>query len=172
MDVIDILALTDVSEKRVIPYDVQGVPADLRHLEGFVFQVRLQRADLAFDKAQALMFAVLIAFFKEQLHSQADAQQGLLRRLLPDDRHQTGGRELVHGIAKGTHPRQDEPVGLADGLCIGGHNGLQPQMRQAGAQAEQVAHAVIDDRDHTSSPFVEGISSRWAASMATAAASA
>ena len=45
-------------------------------------------------------------------------------------------------------------------------------MRQAGAQAEQVAHAVIDDRDHTSSPFVEGISSRWAASMATAAASA
>ena len=160
MDVIDIFALTDVSEKRVIPYDVQGVPADLRYLEGFVFQVRLQRADLAFDKAQALMLAVLIAFFKEQLHSQADAQQGLLRRLLPDDRHQAGGRELVHGIAKGTHPRQDEPVSLADGLCIGGHNGLQPQMRQAGAQAEQVAHAVIDDRDHTSSPFVEGISSR------------
>ena len=65
MDVIDILTLTDVSEERVIPYDVQSIPADLRHLEGFVFQVRLQRADLAFDKAQACMLTVLIAFFKE-----------------------------------------------------------------------------------------------------------
>ena len=50
------------------------------------------------------------------LHSQADAQQGLLRRLLPDDRHQTGGRELVHGIAKGPHPRQDEPVSGASAV--------------------------------------------------------
>ena len=65
VDVIDILTLTDVSEERVIPYDVQSIPADLRHLEGFVFQVRLQRADLAFDKAQACMLTVLIAFFKE-----------------------------------------------------------------------------------------------------------
>lgn len=65
MDVIDILTLTDVSEKRVIPYDVQGVPTDLRYLESFVFQVRFQRADLTFDKTQAPMLTVLIAFFKE-----------------------------------------------------------------------------------------------------------
>ena len=45
-------------------------------------------------------------------------------------------------------------------------------IEDARLQAEQIAHAIIDNCDHTSSPFVEGISSRWAASMRTASASA
>ena len=55
-----------------------------------------------------------------QLHAQADAQQRLFFRLGPDDRHKAGGHQLVHGVAKGTHAGQDEPVGFADGIGVGG----------------------------------------------------
>ena len=172
MDIIYILALADILEQRVVLDDVQCVPADLRHLQALVRQVRLQRAHLALDKSQARVFAVLIAFFKQQLHAQADAQQRLFFRLGPDDRHKAGGHQLVHGVAKGTHAGQDEPVGFADGIGVGGDHRVLPQLCKAGFQAEQVAHAVIHDRDHTSSPFVEGISSLWASSIFTAAPSA
>jgi hypothetical protein len=36
---------------------------------------------------------------------------------------------------------------------------VEAQMPQAGAQAEQVAHAVVHNCDHQRTPFVEGISS-------------
>ena len=172
MDIVHILALADVAEQRIILYDVQSVPAHLRHLQPFVRKVGPQRADLALDKAQPGVFAVLVAFFKQQLHPKADAQQGLVRRLLFQHRHKAGGGKLCHGIPERTHPRKDEPVGGADGSGVGGDHCLLPQLLQAGAQAEQVAHAVIKNGDHTSSPFVEGISSRCAASMRTASASA
>ena len=100
------------------------------------------------------------------------AQQRLFFRLGPDDRHKAGGHQLVHGVAKGTHAGQDEPVGFADGIGVGSDHRVLPQLCKAGFQAEQVAHAVINDRDHTSSPFVEGISSLWASSIFTAALSA
>ena len=118
------------------------------------------------------MFAVLIAFFKQQLHPQADAQQRLFGGFFPEDGHQAGGFQLGHGVAERPHTGQDEPVGRADDRRVGGDNGLLPQMGQARLQAEQVAHPIINDRDHTSSPFVEGISSLWASSIFTAALSA
>ena len=172
MDVVHILALADVAEERVVLYDVQGVPAHLRHLQPFVRKVGPQRADLALDKAQPGVLAVLVAFFKQQLHPKADAEQRLFFRLLFQHRHKAGGGKLCHGIPECAHPRQDKPVGGADGIGVGGDHRLQPQLLQAGTQAEQVAHAVIKNGDHTSSPFVEGISSRCAASMRTASASA
>ena len=162
MDVVDALPLPDVAEQGVVPEDVQGVPADLGHFEGRVGQVGGQRADLPRHQAQPLVDAVFKAAVKQQLHPQADAQQGLLGGSLPDDRDQARGAEFAHRIPKGAHPRQDDAVGRPDGGGVGGDGGFQPQMPQAGTEAEQVAHPVINDGDHTSSPFVEGISSRCA----------
>ena len=55
VDVIDVLTLLDIFKKRVVPEDVEGVPADLGYFQRRVFQVRLQRADLALDKAEACL---------------------------------------------------------------------------------------------------------------------
>ena len=159
MDVIDVFALTDVLEQRVVLYNVQGVPADLRHLQALVRKVGLQRADLALHKAEAFVLTVLVALFKQQLHPEADAQQRLLFGFFFDDRYKSRRLQLGHGVGKSAHARQDEPIRFADGVRVRSHNGFQPQLLQAGPQAEQVAHAIIDNCDHTSSPFVEGISS-------------
>ena len=105
------------------------------------------------------MLTVLVALFKQQLHAKADAQQRLLFGFGPDHRHKARCLQLCHGVGKSAHARQDEPVGFADGVRVRSHNGFQPQLLQAGLQAEQVTHAIIDNCDHTSSPFVEGISS-------------
>ena len=128
MDVVHILALVDVPEERVVLYDMQGVPAHLRHLQPFVRKVRPQRADLTFDKAQPGVLTVLVAFFKQQLHPKTDAQQGLVRRLLLQHRHKAGGGKLCHGIPECAHPRQDKPVGGAEDSGVGGDHRLQPQL--------------------------------------------
>ena len=172
MDVIDVFSLTDVLEQRVVLYNVQGVPADLRHLQALVRKVGLQRADFALHKAEAFVLTVLVALFKQQLHAKADAQQRLPFGFFFNDRYKARRLQLGHGIGKSAHARQDEPVGFADGVRVGGDDRFQPQLLQAGLQAEQVAHAIIDNCDHTSSPFVEGISSLWASSIFTAAPSA
>src|SRR5699024_4261732 len=172
VDVIDMLPLPDVAEQRVVPEDVEGVPADLGHFERRVGQVGGQGAYLPRHQAEAGVLPVFKAAVEQQLHPQADAQQGLLGGLLPQHRDQPGGPELVHGVPKGAHPGQDDPVRRPDPGGVGGDGGVQPQAPQAGAEAEQVAHPVINDSDHTSSPFVEGISSRCAWSTWTAAARA
>ena len=60
------------------------------------------------------MFPIFKAAVEQQLHPQADAQQGLLGGLLPQHRDQPGGPELVHGVPKGAHPGQDDPVRRPD----------------------------------------------------------
>ena len=128
MDVVHILALADVAEQGVVLYDVQGIPAHLRYFQTFVREVGPQRADLAFDKAQPGVLAVLVAFFKQQLHPKADAQQGLLFRLLLQHWHKADGGKLCHGISECAHPRQDKPVGGAEDSGVGGDHCLQPQL--------------------------------------------
>ena len=172
VDVVEILAVPDVLEQRVVPQDVDGVPADLRHFQALVAEVGSQRAYLPRHEAKAVVLAVLVALFKQQLHPEADAEEGLLRRFFLDDRYKAGGLKFCHRVPEGAHARQDEPVSGADVGGVRADLRFQPQMGQTRFQAEQVAHAVVDDAYHTSSPFVEGISSRWAASMRTASASA
>ena len=128
VDVVHILALADVPEQRIVLYDVQSVPAHLRHLQLFVRKVGPQRADLAFDKAQPGVLAVFVAFFKQQLHTKADAQQGLALGLLFQHRHKTGGGKLCHGIPERAHSRQDKPVCGAEDIGVGGDHCLQPQL--------------------------------------------
>ena len=114
MDVVEILAVPDVLEQRVVPQDVDGVPADLRHFQALVAEVGSQRADLPRHEAKAVVLAVLVALFKQQLHPEADAEEGLLRRFSPDDRYKAGDLKFCHRVPEGAHARQDEPVSGAD----------------------------------------------------------
>ena len=95
------------------------------------------------------MPAVFAAFVKQKLHPQTDAQKGLFLAFLPDQRHQTGVLQLVHGVPKGPHAGQDDPVGGPEFTGVGSELAFQPQAGQAGAQAEQVAHAVIKNGNHS-----------------------
>ena len=100
VDVIDVFSLTDVLEQRVVLYNVQGVPADLRHLQALVRKVGLQRADLALHKAKAFVLTVLVALFKQQLHPKADAQQRLPFGFFFHDRYKARRLQLGHCIGK------------------------------------------------------------------------
>ena len=62
-----------------------------------------------------------------------------------------------------------EPVPQRAGVV--GHQHLLPDVAQAADQGKEVAHPVIDDRDHNT-PFVEGIWSPKSGSMLTAVRSA
>ena len=58
------------------------------------------------------MLAELIALFKQQLHAEADAKQGLSTvGRLADGPVQAGGPQLVGRVPEGADPREDDPVG-------------------------------------------------------------
>lgn len=112
MDEIDEIALARIGHQRVFrPYQMQAVPADVRHLvtKARRREIRFQRADAARQHAKARVLAVLIAFFKQKLHAKADSQQRLAVFRLPLKLGtRPVGRELFHRVAERADPGQDD----------------------------------------------------------------
>ena len=131
----------------------QAIPSDVRDLD-----VRILHADdLSLQQSQPFALFDLIAFLKEHLHAQTDAQQRFSRMGLFFDRFdETGLFQIAHAIAKGADPREDQTVrcGQRRWVLTDLISGLD--RIQGVADAVQVAHAIIDDRDHSSTPFVLG----------------
>ena len=78
------------------------------------FQAALpgQADNAALQQAKALGARGLLTGFKEDLQPQANAQKGPAGvHKIVDGLLQAPGPELVHGIAKGTHPWQHRGVG-------------------------------------------------------------
>ena len=123
----------------------------------------------AADQSQPLVFAIFVALVKQHLHAEADAQQRLAaRRLVLHHGVHAAFSQLVRRVAERAHAGQQHLVRPADHRRVGGHHRLLPDGGEGALQGEQVAHAIVNDRYHHSIPFVEGISSRYASSMATA----
>ena len=125
----------DILEQRVglAPgHNVQGVPADVGHLECRVAQVIRQRADRAGDKPKAAVCAVLIAFFKQELHAQTDAEQRLFLRFFAQNRYKSGGLQLGHCISKGPDTGQQDMICRPQIRRIAGHADLRAQTFDAG----------------------------------------
>ena len=113
---------------------------------------------LALQKAQALMFAVLEALFKKELHSKANAQKGLPGLcLVPDKAVQALGPELLRRVVEGTYPGEYQTVRLGKLLPVPADKSLFPNGGEGGAEGKEISHAVVDDADHYSTPFVEGM---------------
>ena len=107
-----------------LPGKVQGVPAHVgdRQAAG---EHRPDVPHLAGDQPQPLVLPVLKRGLKQQLHPQADAQQRLSRRRLPEDRPvHSGAPQLFHRVAEGPHPRQKDVIRPVQFLLVPGDHRL------------------------------------------------
>ena len=138
--------------------EADGVPADVRQLQA----LGAQRHDPAAQQAEALGAAELLGALEEQVHPQAQ----------PDDRH-ARGRALAHerveaAVAQPPHrlrqradAGQHEAVGRREHLDVGGQQRLGADALEGLLDRAAVAHAVVDDPDHSVSvPLVDGTPSR------------
>ena len=115
------------------------------------------------------MDTVLIAFFKQHLHAQAYAQQRFpFGRLLSHGFIHTGSAEFFRRVLESAYAGKQQPVCPADFLNVVCHNRFLSDCGKGRPQGKQIPHAVVDDCDHHRTPFVEGISSAQAGSIATA----
>ena len=105
------------------------------------------------------MLTVFKTFFKQHLHTQADAQQGLsCRCLLPDKDIQTGCPKFFRSILESTYAGQQKSVCFGKFCRIAADEGFLSDGLERRLEREQIAYTVIDDTDHHSTPLVEGMS--------------
>ena len=99
--------------------------------------------------SQPLVLPVLKRGLKQQLHPQADAQQRLSRRRLPEDRPvHSGAPQLFHRVAEGPHPRQKDVIRPVQFLLVPGDHRLLSDGGQRAFQRKKVSYSIVDHRDH------------------------
>ncbi len=151
VDEVDVRAVGDAVEDRVRAPGLQPVPAHVRHRE-----LPLEAPDAAGQEAEAGVASVLLALLEEELHADADAEEGLsLLDRLAQDRHEAPPFDLGHGGRERPVAGQHERVGAAQGLRVPGEQDLRPRAAEALRHAPEVPDAVVGDRDHapTGSPW-------------------
>jgi len=89
-----------------------------------------------------------LAFVKEELQAQADAQQGPPSGYcVSDGRDQSGASQIVYRVAKGSYAGQDQPVGTRYVFSARRHPGRYADVREGLLNVTEVAHAIVDDHD-------------------------
>ena len=96
------------------------------------------------------MAAVLVARLEQHLQAQADPQ----KRPAGLDGRQHGpiklaAAQLGNGVLEGPHARQDDLVGRGHHGRVAGDDGQMSDLLKSLLHAPQVAHAVVDDGDHS-----------------------
>ena len=105
--------------------EMQRIPANMRNLIANRHHVG-NRPNGALNESQPLMEAVLVTFFKKQLHTKADPHNGFaLLRLLNHQFSHAAVPQFASGIPESAYPRQNQPIGLADHIGIIGNNGIR-----------------------------------------------
>src|SRR5258708_1345142 len=131
---------------------LQAAPSDHRKTLAALHLDHLSR-----QQPQALVAAVLLRLLEQELVAEAHAQQWLARfSHRRDASAEAVFRELFEGRRKSPNPRKDDSFRLFELFRIRGERGLGPDMRERSLDRADVAHAIVDDRDHPSSPFDDG----------------
>src|SRR5262249_55432520 len=146
VDEIDEVAVRNGVEKRGRFLRLELVPAHVRHLRA----VPRTEADHAAGKdIEALLRTELLALAEQQLESQADAEK---RRLARDDvahrRDEVVALEIFHARAERADAGQHDAVRAHDRADIAGDLRGVPETLERLLHAVEIAHAVVDDRDH------------------------
>ena len=86
---------------------------------------------IALDQPQAVILSEFEALFKQHLHTQADAQQGLAFLCQSDDvLVKTRSAQLCGGIAECAYARQNDLVRVCQNLRVSGDHALYANGRQ------------------------------------------
>ena len=100
------------------------------------------------EQAQPFGLLKLGPPLKQELHPEADAEEGLFHRFLPDDRQEAGLPQHPHRVGEGPDPREDKPVGLLDAGRVAGDFMGKAEVSKGVVDAEEVPRPVVDDGDH------------------------
>ena len=96
-------------------HDMQAVPADLRQ-----FIVSFDAFDAAWKQSEALTGAYLLRLFKQHLHAEANAEEGLLLCCFQDSFQQAGVFQRLHGIRECAHTGQNNAGSIREVIqCAG-----------------------------------------------------
>ncbi len=121
------------------------VPAHVRHPQRIG---RLELGDRAGDPAEPGMGAELLARIRQQLHADADAQEGvgLVTHPAVERIDHAGDRgERSHAGGEGADARQDDAIGTRHDRRIGGDVDVDGTGRAQGIfHGAQVARAIVD----------------------------
>ena len=152
VDKVDVATLLHPSKQRRRVGVAQAVPADVGQLK-----IGLNLTDTARYKSKSFTLPHLFTPVEEQLHSQANAQDGFAFCLGHQHLVQTGPPQLIRRVGEGSHTRQDDGVGQLQLFWIAGDTGFQAQVVHGVGHALQIAHAVVHDSGitHHSTPLVE-----------------
>src|SRR4051794_20559590 len=141
MDEVETL-VGQILEQHAARRHVDGVPAHVREHGG------LQPLDDARPLPASLrIVAVLHAAVEEDLHADADAQDGTATgQPAADDPRPVDGAQARHAGGEGTDPGDDQPVGVQGGIAVGGDRdvGADPGQRTLGRA--QIARPVVEHR--------------------------
>ena len=125
------------------------------------------------QQAQAGLALVLVGGLEQELHAQAQPEHGHAGAGAVGEQPRPGPAARKRRIASGNAPTPGTtiPSGARISVVVGGEHRGRPDVLERLLDAAAVAHAVVDDRDHVSVPFVDGIPVS-VGSTATAARSA
>ena len=126
--------------------DAQGVPAHVGDLHA---EARVEADDAARQKPEAMVLAVFLAGVEKQLQPEADAQAGPPRRARPRKTPRPAPSAAARRrVGERPDARQDDLRGAAEPFRVACDFRLVADGLDRLLDAAQVAHAVVDDRDH------------------------
>src|SRR5262245_13226676 len=146
MDEINVVACRDAFQERRVFSLHDPVPAHMRHFE---ILLGLKTDDFSGGKIEPPLPAKLRALRKKQLEAKTNAQE---RFFLPHDLvyrfDKTELAEVFHTRAESPDARQHDAACSLNPVDIPRDQSVEAGALQSLLHATQIAHAVVDNRDH------------------------
>src|SRR5688572_15767041 len=150
---INMVAAGDVVEQRRGPRELELIPAHVRHRQALAVG---EAADASRKQAETRDVAFL-GRFEQQLHADADTQQGLPQ--VTDRPRQISVAQPLHAISRGADAGKNHVRGCSQRRRVGRDLRLDAEPLDREAQGRDIGTAAVDDRQpYHNIPFVLGSS--------------
>jgi hypothetical protein len=143
---VNVIAATDPFEKWRVILLLEPIPTHVRNLEIFIGA----KADhFAGKKVESFLLAELFALGKEQLKSQTNSKKWFLTtHHIANRLDQTKFTEVLHARIKRADAGQNHAACRLNLPEIARHHCFKTDALESLLHAAQIAHAVVDDRNH------------------------
>src|SRR5438445_1274212 len=149
-----------IEQGRALP-NRDRVPPHVRHLHRRRGASGRKPDDPPGNHAEPPVRPELFAFAEQELKSQADAEKRLAGANRPQDRlHESVPLQIAHAIAEGAHAGQHHVARVGDRLRVARDRGAVPDGLEGLVDRLQVAHFVINNRNHVSAFFCRATARR------------
>src|SRR3954447_9080445 len=162
MDEVEVGAVRDSVEERMVPGPLDLVPADVRERR------RLDELGSPAGKDPERRGVILVAAVEQKLQAETDTEEWLVTAGPGANRsREPGCIEPCHRRSRRADSRDDKAVRVRQGVRVGSNDDVGTDRRERLVDRDEVARAVIDDGDpgsrgphHPSEPLVDATPSR------------